>query len=136
MRDRTTCACMYLADNAAFGFGLMRLYEATRNPRYLESARSIAEFMLRELQDPAGGFLASTPDPTAVGVLAARRKPFEENVMAVRFLARLSRVAPSDGYRSAIGRALAVVGTQEAIDDRGRMLGDLLLALEETRYLR
>ena len=127
---------MYLADNAAFGFGLMRLYEATRNPRYLESARSIAEFMLRELQDPAGGFLASTPDPTAVGVLAARRKPFEENVMAVRFLARLSRVAPSDGYRSAIGRALAVVGTQEAIDDRGRMLGDLLLALEETRYLR
>jgi hypothetical protein len=128
---------LYLADNAAFGFALMRLYEATRDPRYLESARSIAGFMLRELQDPSGGgFLASTPDPTALGVLAARRKPFEDNVMAIRFLARLSRVAPSDAYKTAIGRALAVVGTQEAVLDRGRMVGDFLLALEETKYLR
>ena len=111
-RDADDVRVLYLADNAAFGFALMRLYEATRNPAYLESAKRIAGFMLRELQDPAGGFFASTPDPTAVGVLAARRKPFEENVMAVRFLARLSRVAPSDAYRSAIGRALAVVGTQ------------------------
>ena len=127
---------LYLADSAAFGFALVRLYEATREPRYLESARRIAEFLVRELQDPAGGFFASTPDPTAVGVLAARRKPFEDNVMAIRFLGRLSRFAPSDAYRSAIGRAFAVVGTQEAIDDRGRMVGDLLLAIEETKYLR
>jgi uncharacterized protein YyaL (SSP411 family) len=127
---------LYLADNAAFGFALVRLYEATHDSRYLESARPIAEFLLRELQDSGGGFLASTPDPTAMGVLAARRKPFEDNVMAIRFLARLSRFAPSDTYRSAIGRALAVVGTQDAIDERGRMLGDLLLAIEESKYLR
>ena len=56
--------------------------------------------------------------------------------MAIRFLARLSRVAPSEAYKSAIGRALAVIGTQEAIDDRGRMIGDFLLALDETKYLR
>jgi hypothetical protein len=31
---------------------------------------------------------------------------------------------------------LAVIGTQEAVADRGRMIGDLLLALEETKYLR
>jgi hypothetical protein len=43
---------------------------------------------------------------------------------------------PSDAYRSAIARALAVVGTREAIEDRGRMLGDLLLALDETRTVR
>jgi uncharacterized protein len=127
---------LYLADSAAFGFALLRLFEATGNPRYVESAKPIAAFLLRELQDPAGGFFASTPDPTAVGVLAARRRPFEDNVMAIRFLARLSRVAPSDTYRIAIGRALAVVGTQDAIDDRGRMVGDLLLAIEETSYLR
>jgi uncharacterized protein YyaL (SSP411 family) len=127
---------LYLADNAAFGFGLARLYEVTKSPAYLEAATRIADFLLRELADPAGGFLASTPDPTAVGVLAARRKPFEENVMAIRFLARLSRIAPSPAYRAAIGKALAVVGTREAIDDRGRMLGDLLLALDETTYLR
>jgi uncharacterized protein YyaL (SSP411 family) len=127
---------LYLADNAAFGLGLTRLYEATRSPVYLEAAERIAGFLLQELQDPSGGFLASTPDPTAVGVLAARRRPFEDNVMAIRFLARLSRVAPADAYKLAIGKALAVVGTREAIEDRGRMLGDLLLALDESKYLR
>jgi uncharacterized protein YyaL (SSP411 family) len=129
-------AVLYLADNAAFGFGLTRLYEATKSPAYLEAAERIAAFLLQELQDPSGGFLASTPDPTAVGVLAARRRPFEENVMAIRFLARLSRFAPSDAYKVAIGKALAVVATREAIEDRGRMLGDLLLALDESKYLR
>jgi uncharacterized protein YyaL (SSP411 family) len=127
---------LYLADSAAFGFGLLRLYEATGNQRYLEAAKPIAAFLLGELQDPNGGFFASTPDPTALGVLAARRKPFEDNVMAIRFLAHLSRFAPSDAYRSTISRAVAVIGTREAIADRGRMIGDLLLALEETKYLR
>jgi uncharacterized protein YyaL (SSP411 family) len=127
---------LYLADSAAFGFALVRLYEATGNQRYLDAAKPIATFLLRELQDPRGAFFASTPDPTAVGVLAARRKPFEDNVMAIRFLAHLSRFAPSGGYRSAIGRALSVIGTREAVADRGRMIGDLLLALEETKYLR
>ncbi len=127
---------LYLADNAAFGFALARLYEATRGPAYLEAATRIAAFLLRDLADPGGGFFSSTPDPSAVGVLAARRKPFEDNVMAVRFLARLARLARTDAYRSVIGRALAVAATREAIQDRGRMVGDLLLALTETQGVR
>ncbi|MGO9837836.1 MAG: DUF255 domain-containing protein [Polyangiaceae bacterium] len=127
---------LYLADNAAFGFALARLHEATRDPQPLEAARRIGDFIVRELADPDGGFYASTPDTNAVGVFAVRRKPFEDNVMAVRLLARLARLLPSDTYRSAIARALAVVGTREAIEDRGRMLGDLLLALDETRAVR
>ena len=127
---------LYLADNAAFGFALARLYEATRAPAYIETATRIAEFLVRELADPAGGFFSSTPDPSAIGVLAARRRPFEDNVMAVRFLARLARLASTDAYRIVIGKALAVVATRDAIADRGRMVGDLLLALEETRGLR
>ncbi len=114
----------------------MRLYDATQSPAYLEQAQSIAAFMLRQLQDPSGGFLASTPDPAALGVLASRRRPLEDNVMAIRFLARLSRFTPSEELRMAIGKALAVVGTRDAIEERGRMVGDLLLALEETKYLR
>jgi hypothetical protein len=127
---------LYLADNAAFGFALARLHEATRDPQPLEAARRIGDFIVRELADPDGGFYASTPDTNAVGVFAVRRKPFEDNVMAVRLLARLAHLLPSDAYRSAIARALAVVGTREAIEDRGRMLGDLLLALDETRTVR
>jgi hypothetical protein len=128
---------LYLADNAAFGFGLARLYEATRRPEYLEAARKLAAVLTGPLLDAkGGGFYASTPDPDAVGVFAARRRPFEDNVMAIRFLARMQQLAPDDGYRDAIARALPVVATREAIGERGRMVGDLLLALEETRGLR
>ncbi len=130
---------LYLADNAAFGFGLTRLYEATRDPAHLAAADRIARFLLRELAAPDGGFLASTPDRNAVGDLAERREPFEENVMAIRFLAHLIRAKggePDPAYRSAIAGALAVVARPEAVEDRGRMVGDLLLALSESRGVR
>jgi hypothetical protein len=128
---------LFLADNAAFGFALARLHESTRDPQPLEEARRIGDFIVRELEDPiAGGFFASTPDSNAVGVFATRRKPFEDNVMAIRFLGRLTRLLATDAYRKAIARALALVGTRDAIEDRGRMLGDLLLAIDETRSLR
>ncbi|HEY5145373.1 MAG TPA: DUF255 domain-containing protein [Polyangiaceae bacterium] len=134
--DPDDTRALYLADNASFGFALTRLYEATGKAAYLDDAKRIADFMMRELADPSGGFFASTPDPTAVGVLAARRRPFEDNVMAVRFLAPLARITPTDAYRAAIQRALAAVTTREAIDDRGRMVGDLMLAIEESRGVR
>jgi uncharacterized protein YyaL (SSP411 family) len=127
---------LYLADNAAFGFALVRLYEATQDPELLQSARRIGDFIVRDLEDPSGAFYASTPDPNAVGVFAVLHKPFEDNVMAIRFLARLMRLERTDAYGRAIARALAVVGAPEAIESRGRMLGDLLLAIDETRWLR
>jgi len=127
---------LYLADAAAFGFGLVRLYEVTHAKGYLDDASRIAAFLLRELAAPGGGFFESTPDPSAVGVLAERRIPFENDVMAARFLAHLARAVPTDAYRAAIAGALSAVATHDAIDDRGRMIGDLLLAFEETRDVR
>ena len=128
---------LYLSDNAAFGFGLARLHEATRKPEYLAAAQRIAAVLTGALMDAkGGGFFSSTPDPDAVGVFAARRKPFEDDVMAIRFLARMQRLAPSDATRDAIARALPVVARKAAIEERGRMVGDLLLALEETKGVR
>jgi uncharacterized protein YyaL (SSP411 family) len=128
---------LYLADNAAFGFALTRLYEATRAPEHLEAARKIAALLTGELLDAqGGGFYSSTPDPDAVGVFATRRKPFEDDVMAIRFLARMNRLSPSDAYRSAIAHAIPRVAGRQAIGERGRMVGDLLLALEETKGMR
>jgi hypothetical protein len=135
--DEESGKVLYLADNAAFGFALARLYGATHEPAYLAQATRIADFLLKQLADPrGGGFFASTPDPDAVGVFAVRRKPFEDDVMAIRFLARVARLAPTDAYRDAIARALPVVATRAALAERGRMIGDLLLALDETRGLR
>jgi uncharacterized protein YyaL (SSP411 family) len=128
---------LYLADNAAFGFALTRLYEATHDPSYLNVAKRIGALLTGPLFDPSGGgFLASTPDPDAVGVFAARRKPFEDDVMALRFLARLARLDPGGTYRDAIARSLPVVTARDAVEARGRMVGDLLLCLEETRGVR
>ncbi|MGH7271879.1 MAG: hypothetical protein ACREJ3_15725, partial [Polyangiaceae bacterium] len=105
---------------------------------YLDAAKRLAAFLMSDLAAQGGGFLASTPDPNAVGVLAERRVPFEDNVMAVRFLARLAHIADdasAQPYRVAIAGTLAAIGTREAIGERGRMVGDLLLAIEETRDL-
>jgi uncharacterized protein YyaL (SSP411 family) len=128
---------LYLADNAAFGFALVRLHEATRDPAYLDAAKRIGAFVAGELLDAeGGGFFASTPDADAVGVFAVRRKPFEDDAMALRFLARLARLAPSEQLTTAIARGLLAVTDEHAIEERGRMVGDLLLALEETRGVR
>jgi len=134
---------LYLADNAAFGLGLVRLFEVSpkeRGKEHLAAARAIADFILAELVDEDGGGLyASTRDPDAVGVFANRRVPFEDDVMAVRLLGRLVRALPAaEGarYRIAIDRVLRAISTPEEIKERGRMLGDYLLALEETKGAR
>jgi uncharacterized protein len=135
--EAETGKVVYLADNAAFGFALARLHEVTHQPEYLQAAQKIAAVLTGQLRDDrGGGFYASTPDPDAVGVFATRRKPFEDDVMAIRFLARMQRLAPSDATRDAIAHALPVVANRAAIQDRGRMIGDLLLALEETKGVR
>jgi uncharacterized protein len=133
-------AILHLADNAAFGLGLMRLYAATKREEYFAAASKIADFILRELADDRaerGGFFASSADPDAVGIFAVRRKPFEDNVAAIRLFARLARTR-GDGakYRGAIANALRCIATPDAIKGRGRVLGDFLLALEETRGQR
>ncbi len=129
----------HLRDNATFAWGLARLYDVDRKPEALARARTLADFLLKELSDEAGGgFFASTLDPDAVGVFARRRVPFEENVMAVRVLAKLARAVPErrDAYARAIDRTLRAVATPERIMARGRMLGDVLLALEESKGVR
>jgi uncharacterized protein YyaL (SSP411 family) len=132
---------LYLSDNAAFGFALVRLHEITKQPEYLTEARKIADFMIGELvDDDGGGMFASTKDPDAVGVFATRRVPFEDNVMAVRMLSHLARASlqreEAARYRTAIDRILRAISTPEEIKGRGRMLGDYLLALEESRAVR
>lgn len=125
---------LYLADNAAFGYGLLRLYQATHVPQTLEAAKGVAAFLMRALEDArGGGFYASTPDPNAVGAFAVRRKPFEDDVMAVRFLALLDRLTSVHEHADAIARTLAIVTRPDAVDARGRMVGDLLLALDDVR---
>jgi uncharacterized protein YyaL (SSP411 family) len=128
---------LFLSDNAAFGFALVRLHEATKDHAWLDEAVRVASMLEREMLDPkGGGFYASTADPDAVGVFATRRKPLPENVLALRFLARLAKATGDARYSKMIASTLRAVVTPDAIRDRGRMIGDVLMALEETRGAR
>lgn len=128
---------LFLGDNAAMGLATMRLWEATKKPEHLATARRLAAFLRAALADPrSGAYFSATPDPDAAGVFAARRVPFEDNVTALRFLARLARADGDPAVRADIGRVLRGISTVAQIKARGRWLGDYLLALDETRGVR
>ncbi len=128
---------IYLADNAHVGFALVRLFERTREPWLLAEAEQIAARMDAELWDDAhGGYCTYSRDPAAVGVFQARRMPLDENAFAVRFLVRLAEARGRDPkLHERVARALYAVLTKENLDDRGRMLGEVLLAVSEARAL-
>ncbi|MEX1367742.1 MAG: DUF255 domain-containing protein [Nannocystaceae bacterium] len=134
--DDDPAGLLYLRDQAAMGWGMLALYRATGQPRWLEQAQRVADFMRAELEDePGGGFFAHTADPTAVGVFAQRRKPVEENGLAARFLVELHRYLDGDGrtqtpYATAAQRALAAVGHPSTVHEEGRIIGRLVLGLE------
>lgn len=125
----------HLRDQAAVGRGLLALFRVTGDVRWLEHARAAAEFSLKELQDPAGGFFAHTADPTAVGVFAERRKPFEDNALVARFLLELHRNLDHERddlpYAPAAERALRAVSDANLVKEQGRMLGEYVVALAE-----
>ncbi len=134
---------VHLGDSAFFAWGLLALADATKDVGRITQASRLADAILDRVEDPrGGGFFAHSKDPDAVGVFAARRKPFEDNVAMIRVLARLARATsgvPADRaprYKRAITRALRAIATPERIRDRGRMIGDFLLALEETKGVR
>jgi uncharacterized protein len=128
---------LFLSDNASFAWGLVRLHDVTHEDKYLNMARMVLDCMVKEMQDmTGGGFFSSTLDPNAAGVLSRRLKPVEDNDIALLALAKMARVTKDAGYRRAIDRALRGVVTPDAIRARGRFLGDLLLAFDETKDVR
>lgn len=139
-KDGAKARQLYLSDNAWFGLGLVRLHEVTKRDEYAQKARAVADFMIAELtDDETGGMFASTKDPNAVGVFAARRVPFEDNVVAIRMLSHLARALPAKEaktYAASLDRLLRATSKPEEIKARGRMIGDYLLALEESRGVR
>ncbi|MEM9189734.1 MAG: DUF255 domain-containing protein [Myxococcota bacterium] len=124
----------HLADQVEMGRGLVALYEVSADPRYLEAAVAIANFIARELVDEErGGFLAHTADPDATGVFARRRHPLIDNAVAARFLLRLGRLRGDDAQVELAHRTVRSLGDRETIRRHGRKVGELALALRELR---
>ncbi len=104
----------FLEDYAAVALGLVDLFEATFDPRWIRLAERIGEAMRSRFEDAEeGGFFATE---AGQGDLLLRLKPgFDNalpsgNTLAASALARLARHLDRDDFRQSAERALACFG--------------------------
>ncbi len=117
---------VYLADAAVFGWALTRLATITNDTKYRDAATRMGEATVKNFLDAeTGGCFEHTPDPNAAGAFTRRQQPFVHNVTCARFFAAL-------GWRDRAQRVLAAIATPRDLDDQGRMVGEFLLALDES----
>jgi uncharacterized protein len=122
----------YLADAAAFGWGLVRLAAVTNDTKYRDAAERIALAAASNFEDiTSGGYFEHTVDENAAGVFTHRQQPFVHNVMCVRFFIGLAKLNGEAIWRSRAQRILAAIATPHILDNQGRMVGDYLLALDD-----
>ncbi len=100
----------YLEDYAFLADGLLALYEATFDPRWLTGARALAETMVAQFWDDAdGGFFDTGRDHEA---LIARPKSVFDNAIpagnsvAIEVLQRLAVIYDDTGYAEKADRVL------------------------------
>jgi uncharacterized protein YyaL (SSP411 family) len=104
----------YLEDYAFYADGLLALYEASGEVRWLEEAQAIADTMLREFWDEqAGGFFYTGKSHEE---LIVRSKDYFDNAtpsgnnVAADVLLRLSVLTGNDDYRQRAETVLRILG--------------------------
>ena len=118
-------------------------WEVTHDPRYAAAAEQLAEVLLTRFYDEAeGGFFDMEKGGSALGALAARRKPLQDapapagNPAAARLLLHLHRLTKKDVYHQ---RAEATLGAFAEVAEHlglygasyGQVLQDLLYGARE-----
>lgn len=122
---------LHLADQVAVGRALLLLSEVTGDARYRAAAHDVAAFIVASFEDNGGGFFASTASDHDVGVFAERRKPMKQNAEAARLLLQIGRLDDDKALVDAAERGLAAFAKEGVVKEEYRMVGELLLALEE-----
>lgn len=101
-----------LEDQVQIAHACLDAFEVTGVNRYLAAARDLAETMLRDYEDSAGGFVDIARGIPTDLPLADPTKPVQDaptpapNAVAVLVLARLARVLDAAHYREAAERTL------------------------------
>jgi uncharacterized protein YyaL (SSP411 family) len=122
----------YLEDYAAVALGLIGLYQATFDLRWLQSAVSLAETIVAQFHDPANaGFFQVSDDHEK---LVVRRKDFIDsavpsgNSLAAELFLRTAVLHGRDDYR---GHAEGILRTMaDGMDQQPLAFGRLLCALD------
>ncbi|UCD57868.1 MAG: thioredoxin domain-containing protein, partial [Candidatus Hydrogenedentota bacterium] len=101
-RDGQAKLDAYLDDYAFLADGLLELYGATGNERWLKEARALTEVLLRHYRDGAdGGFYFTSEDHERL--LTRSKDPYDKaipsgNGMAAKVLVRLGRLTGQERY--------------------------------------
>lgn len=122
---------LHLADQVYPAAAMVALYDATHDARWLEGARASASLLEARFRAPDGGFYATTEDAHAAGVFATRQKPVDDNIAAARMLSALCREPGQGSFRELALRITDALMNDAVLADRGRILGGLLLAVDE-----
>ncbi|MCA9605877.1 MAG: thioredoxin domain-containing protein [Myxococcales bacterium] len=123
----------YLADQARMLAAYVALHQATGVERWREAARRLADAMIEHLRGDDGAFLLRGEDPRAPGLFDDAPVPPEEGAVAARALLVLARLDDSDRYREVAIAALRALARPTVLRRLGRMVGEILLALETLR---
>ena len=122
----------YLDDYAFLMAGLLDLYEADADLRWLEEVRALDAVLERDYEDTAGGgFFRTAADQAS---LLTREKPTYDaaepsgNSVAVLNLLRLHELTTDDRYRVRAERAFAAFGAMLADSPAG--VSEMLLAVD------
>ena len=123
----------YLEDYTAFARGLVALYEATFELRWLAEAVRLTKIMQSQFADEArGGFFQTGIDHEQ---LVVRRKDFIDNAipsgnsMAAELLVRLAKLTGNEDYRAVATRIFQIMDAAMAQQPTG--FGRMLSALDD-----
>ena len=123
----------YLEDYAAFARGLVALYEATFELRWLAEAVRLTKIMQSQFADEVrGGFYQTGLDHEQ---LVVRRKDFIDNAipsgnsMAAELLLRLAKLTGNEEYRNEAARIILIMAAAMAQQPTG--FGRMLTALDD-----
>ncbi len=96
-----------LQDQAQMGMALLRAAQVTKDAAYASQARLLAEFILTELKNPAGGFydIAAQNSPS----LNLRLTLIEQNGTAASFFLAMAQATHDPKYRDAARWALTAI---------------------------
>ena len=102
----------FLDDHAALGLGLLALYQTDFDPRWFTAGVHLAQTILADFPDPAGGFFDTATDHET---LIARPKTLQDhatpsgNAMAVELFLRLWALTEDEGYLQAAEAPLRAI---------------------------
>jgi uncharacterized protein YyaL (SSP411 family) len=126
-----------LDDHADVAHGLLRLYDATHDPRWLREARALADRAVAIFADPDGdGFFLSADGAT----LPARTRDLEDhptpggNAQIAGVLLRLADLTGEAAYEERAGRAVALV--RDDLPRHPQALGAALLVADALAHPR